>query len=71
MPKRLEKTLWEMPGSARRTLFHLVNDIRETGPDRRNQTENFSNMGHNAKPISRKTAYQLSEVFGISPCAFT
>jgi hypothetical protein len=27
MPKKLEKTLREMPENAKRTLFHLVNDI--------------------------------------------
>jgi DNA-binding XRE family transcriptional regulator len=32
--------------------------------------QKISNMEHNAKPISRKTAYQLSEVFGISPGRF-
>jgi hypothetical protein len=31
MPKKWEKTLREMPNNAKRTLFHLVNDIRETG----------------------------------------
>jgi hypothetical protein len=34
MPKKLEKTLREMPENAKRTLFHLVNDIRESGPVR-------------------------------------
>jgi plasmid maintenance system antidote protein VapI len=32
--------------------------------------QKISNMEHNAKPISRKTAYQLSEVFKISPGRF-
>ena len=32
--------------------------------------QKISNMEHNAKPISRKTAYQLSEVFGINPGRF-
>jgi DNA-binding XRE family transcriptional regulator len=32
--------------------------------------QKISNMEHNAKPISRKTAYQLSEIFGISPGRF-
>jgi DNA-binding XRE family transcriptional regulator len=32
--------------------------------------QKISNMEHNAKPISRKTAYQLSEVFRISPGRF-
>jgi DNA-binding XRE family transcriptional regulator len=32
--------------------------------------QKISNMEHNAKPISRKTAYQLSEVFEISPGRF-
>jgi DNA-binding XRE family transcriptional regulator len=32
--------------------------------------QKVSNMEHNVKPISRKTAYQLSEVFKISPGRF-
>jgi DNA-binding XRE family transcriptional regulator len=32
--------------------------------------QKISNMEHNAKPISRKTAYHLSEVFKISPGRF-
>jgi DNA-binding XRE family transcriptional regulator len=32
--------------------------------------QKISNMEHNAKPISRKTAYQLSEIFKISPGRF-
>ncbi|GHU44632.1 hypothetical protein FACS1894190_16190 [Spirochaetia bacterium] len=32
--------------------------------------QKISNMEHNAKPISRKTAYQLSEVFKIDPGRF-
>jgi hypothetical protein len=44
MPKKLEKTLREMPGSAKRTLFHLVNDIRETGPVRP-EYSNYSKPG--------------------------
>jgi DNA-binding XRE family transcriptional regulator len=32
--------------------------------------QKISNMEHNAKPISRKTAYQLSEIFRISPGRF-
>jgi plasmid maintenance system antidote protein VapI len=32
--------------------------------------QKISNMEHNAKSISRKTAYQLAEVFGISPGRF-
>jgi mRNA-degrading endonuclease YafQ of YafQ-DinJ toxin-antitoxin module len=44
MPKKLEKTLREMPGSARRTLFHLVNDIQETGPVRP-EYKNYSKLG--------------------------
>jgi DNA-binding XRE family transcriptional regulator len=32
--------------------------------------QKISNMEHNSKPISRKTAYQLSEVFEISPGRF-
>jgi hypothetical protein len=32
MPKKLEKTLREMPRNAKTVLFNLVNDIQETGP---------------------------------------
>jgi DNA-binding XRE family transcriptional regulator len=32
--------------------------------------QKISNMEHNLKPISRKTAYQLSEIFGIKPGRF-
>jgi transcriptional regulator with XRE-family HTH domain len=32
--------------------------------------QKISNMEHGAKPVSRKTAYQLAEVFGISPGRF-
>jgi hypothetical protein len=46
MPKRLEKTLREMPDNAKRTLFHLVNDIRETGPVRP-EYHNYSKLGEN------------------------
>ncbi|MDR1420707.1 MAG: hypothetical protein LBI86_10065 [Treponema sp.] len=46
MPKKLEKTLRKMPENARRTLFHLVNDIRETGPVRP-EYHNYSRLGKN------------------------
>jgi plasmid maintenance system antidote protein VapI len=32
--------------------------------------QKISNMEHNVKPISRKTAYQLSEAFKVSPGRF-
>ena len=32
--------------------------------------QKVSNMEHNLKPISRKTAYQLSEIFGAAPGRF-
>lgn len=32
--------------------------------------QKISNMEHNLKPISRKTAYQLSEIFGVAPGRF-
>ncbi|MDR1930945.1 MAG: helix-turn-helix domain-containing protein [Treponema sp.] len=32
--------------------------------------QKISNMEHNAKPISRKTAYQLSEIFKTGPGRF-
>jgi DNA-binding XRE family transcriptional regulator len=32
--------------------------------------QKISNMEHNLKPVSRKTAYQLSEIFGIKPGRF-
>jgi hypothetical protein len=44
MPKKLNKTLREMPENAKRTLFHLVNDIRETGPIRL-EYHNYSRLG--------------------------
>ena len=33
--------------------------------------QKISNMEHNLKPVSRKTAYRLSEIFGIKPGRFT
>jgi DNA-binding XRE family transcriptional regulator len=32
--------------------------------------QKISNMEHDLKPISRKTAYQLAEIFGIAPGRF-
>ncbi|MDR1469743.1 MAG: helix-turn-helix domain-containing protein [Spirochaetaceae bacterium] len=51
-----------------RTLHKMTQDAlaAQIGVTR----QQIANREHNAKPISRKTAYQLSEVFRISPERF-
>ncbi|GHV83903.1 hypothetical protein AGMMS50212_12430 [Spirochaetia bacterium] len=44
MPKKLDKILRDMPKNAKQTLFHLVNDIRESGPIQPNY-QNYSKLG--------------------------
>jgi DNA-binding XRE family transcriptional regulator len=61
----------ETPGEILRFYRTLHKMTQEDLADRMGVTkQKISNMEHNAKPISRKTAYQLSEVFGISPGRF-
>ncbi|MDR1279037.1 MAG: helix-turn-helix domain-containing protein [Treponema sp.] len=61
----------ETPGDTLRFYRTLHNMTQEDLAARIGVTkQKISNMEHNAKPISRKTAYQLSEVFGISPGRF-
>ena len=61
----------ETPGDALRFYRKLHNLTQEELASRLGVTkQKISNMEHNAKPISRKTAYQLSEVFKISPGRF-
>jgi DNA-binding XRE family transcriptional regulator len=61
----------ETPGDALRfyrTLHELTQDVLASRLGVTKQK--ISNMERNAKPISRKTAYQLSEVFKVSPGRF-
>jgi DNA-binding XRE family transcriptional regulator len=61
----------ETPGEVLRFYRTLHKMTQESLASRLGVTkQKISNMEHNAKPISRKTAYQLSEVFGISPGLF-
>jgi DNA-binding XRE family transcriptional regulator len=61
----------ETPGDTLRFYRRLHKMTQEDLAARIGATkQKISNMEHNAKPISRKTAYQLSEVFGISPGRF-
>ncbi|MDR1420708.1 MAG: helix-turn-helix domain-containing protein [Treponema sp.] len=61
----------ETPGDTLRFYRTLHKMTQDTLAERLNVTrQKISNMEHNAKPISRKTAYQLSEVFGIRPGRF-
>jgi DNA-binding XRE family transcriptional regulator len=61
----------EMPGDTLRFYRALHKMTQEALAARLGVTkQKISNMEHNAKPISRKTAYQLSEVFGVSPGRF-
>jgi DNA-binding XRE family transcriptional regulator len=61
----------ETPGDTLRFYRRLHKMTQEDLATRLSVTkQKISNMEHNAKPISRKTAYQLSEVFGISPGRF-
>ncbi|MDR0585925.1 MAG: helix-turn-helix domain-containing protein [Treponema sp.] len=61
----------ETPGDTLRFYRTLHKMTQEDLAARMGVTkQKISNMEHNAKPISRKTAYQLSEVFGISPGRF-
>ncbi|MDR1429961.1 MAG: helix-turn-helix domain-containing protein [Spirochaetaceae bacterium] len=61
----------ETPGTTLRFYRTLHKMTQENLAARLGVTkQKISNMEHNAKPISRKTAYQLSAVFGISPGRF-
>jgi DNA-binding XRE family transcriptional regulator len=61
----------ETPGDTLRLYRTLHKMTQETLAAQIGVTkQKISNMEHNAKPISRKTAYQLSEVFKISPGRF-
>jgi transcriptional regulator with XRE-family HTH domain len=61
----------ETPGDTLRFYRTLHKMTQDALAERLNVTkQKISNMEHNARPISRKTAYQLSEVFGISPGRF-
>jgi DNA-binding XRE family transcriptional regulator len=58
----------ETPGDTLRFYRKLHSMTQEELASRIGVTkQKISNMEHNTKPISRKTAYQLSEVFKISP----
>jgi DNA-binding XRE family transcriptional regulator len=61
----------ETPGGALcfyRKLHHMTQD--ELASRLGVTKQKISNMEHNAKPISRKTAHQLSETFKVSPGRF-
>jgi DNA-binding XRE family transcriptional regulator len=61
----------ETPGDTLRFYRRLHEMTQEDLAARIGVTkQKISNMEHNAKPISRKTAYQLSEIFGIRPGRF-
>ena len=61
----------ETPGTTLRFYRKLHNMTQEELAFRIGVTkQKISNMEHNAKPISRKTAYRLSEAFKISPGRF-
>jgi DNA-binding XRE family transcriptional regulator len=61
----------ETPGDTLRFYRTLHKMTQETLAAQIGVTkQKISNMEHNTKPISRKTAYQLSEVFRISPGRF-
>jgi DNA-binding XRE family transcriptional regulator len=61
----------ETPGDTLRFYRKLHNLTQEALAAKIGVTkQKISNMEHNTKPISRKTAYQLSEAFGISPGRF-
>jgi DNA-binding XRE family transcriptional regulator len=61
----------ETPGDTLRFYRRLHKMTQEDLAARIGVTkQKISNMEHNAKSISRQTAYQLSEVFKISPGRF-
>jgi DNA-binding XRE family transcriptional regulator len=61
----------ETPGDTLRFYRTLHNMTQEDLAARLGVTkQKISNMEHNTKPVSRKTAYQLSELFKISPGRF-
>jgi DNA-binding XRE family transcriptional regulator len=61
----------ETPGDTLRFYRKLHNMTQEELAAQLGVTkQKISNMERNAKPISRKTAYQLSETFRISPGRF-
>jgi DNA-binding XRE family transcriptional regulator len=61
----------ETPGSTLRFYRTLRHMTQEELAARLGVTkQKISNMEHNTKPISRKTAYQLAEIFQIRPGRF-
>jgi DNA-binding XRE family transcriptional regulator len=61
----------ETPGDTLRFYRTLHNMTQEDLATRIGVSkQKISNMEHNTKPISRKIAYQLSEIFGINPGRF-
>jgi DNA-binding XRE family transcriptional regulator len=61
----------ETPGGTLRFYRTLHKMTQDALAERLNVTkQKITNMEHNAKPISRKTACQLAEVFKIRPGRF-
>jgi transcriptional regulator with XRE-family HTH domain len=61
----------ETPGDTLRFYRNLHNMTQDKLAAKLGVTkQKISNMEHNTKPISRKTVYQLAEIFKISPGRF-
>jgi DNA-binding XRE family transcriptional regulator len=61
----------ETPGDTLRFYRTLHNMTQDALAEQLDVTrQKISNMEHNAKPISRKTAHQLAEIFKVSPGRF-